>query len=93
MTAATIAFHSLRGFVRADATLVCATRTQAGSKPELYSYSEVGGVPQYTALTTESTNTFYGYPLDGFDGALTHWFAYVKDGACLLARPELVGTT
>lgn len=93
MTAAAFPFHSLRGFVRGDATLLFATRTQSGSKPGFYSYSEVGGVPQHTALTAESNESFYGYPLDGFDGALTPWFAYVKDGACLLARPELVGTT
>lgn len=93
MTASAIDFHGLRGFVRADATLFFASHNQAGSKPALYSYSEVGSVPQYAALTVESNATLYAYPLDGFDGALTSWFAYVKDGICLLARPELVGTT
>lgn len=93
MTAATLNFHGLRGFVRGDATLLFATRNQPGSTQGLFSYSEVAGVPQQTALTAASNATYYGYPLDGFDGALTNWFAYVKDGVCLLARPEVVGTT
>jgi hypothetical protein len=86
MTATAIAYHGLRSFVRGDATLVF---TGAG----LYSYGEVDGVPAYTLLTDDATDLLYAYPLDGYDGAVTKWFAYVKGGACVLARPDGAGAT
>ncbi|HVK86901.1 MAG TPA: hypothetical protein VM513_22435 [Kofleriaceae bacterium] len=93
MTASAIDFDHLRGFVRGDATLFVASHNASSSKPALYSYSELGGVPQYSALTAESTATLHAYPLDSVDGARTEWFAYVKDDACVLARPEVSSST
>ena len=91
MTVTTIDFDNLKGFVRGNATLFFASRNAASSRPALYSYSEVGGVPQYTALTPEAMNELYALRLDATDGTATPWFFYVKDGMCTIARPEVTG--
>ncbi|HVK86913.1 MAG TPA: hypothetical protein VM513_22495, partial [Kofleriaceae bacterium] len=93
MAATAIDFDHLRGFVRGDATLFVASHNASSSKPALYAYSELAGVPQYSALTAESNASLYAYPLDRHDGARTDWFAYVNDNMCVLARPEVASST
>ncbi|MDX2089879.1 MAG: thrombospondin type 3 repeat-containing protein [Kofleriaceae bacterium] len=90
MVATELDFDNLRGFVRGEATLFVASHNAKSSKPTLYAYREVNGVPQYTAMTTEASSSLYAYALDAHDGARTEWFVYVKDDTCRLSRAVVV---
>ena len=101
--ATTIDFDNIQGLVRGGVTLFVASRNDPRSQPALYTYAEVGGVPQYTALTPEVVQNVsfrmtlhalgYSFPYSMDDLPATDWFTYAKDGDCRLVRPMVSGST
>jgi hypothetical protein len=97
-----IDFDNIDGLVRNGATFFIASHNDIRSQPALYSYAEVGGMPQYTALTPEVLQNvsfrMMLYPL-GYslpvprDLPRTDWFIYTKDGDCRMVWPIVTGTT
>ncbi|MDX2089880.1 MAG: thrombospondin type 3 repeat-containing protein [Kofleriaceae bacterium] len=96
-------FDHINALVRGDATLFVASHNDVRSQPALYSYAEVGGVPQYTPLTPEVLQNVaftmsvaplgYSVPGDSSGGPETNWFIFGKSGECRLAWPKVTGTT
>lgn len=97
-----IDFDNMNVLVRGGATLFIASHNDPRSQPALYSYAEVGGVPQYTALTPEVVQNVsftmtlaplgYSLPVGSDVLPVTDWFSYTKNGDCRLVWPMVTGT-
>lgn len=98
-----IDFDHVDMLVRGGATFFVASHNDPRSQPALYTYAEVGGTPQYTALTPEVLQNVaftmtlaplgYSFPVRMDDLPMTDWFMYAKGGDCRLVWPIVIGTT